>query len=179
MGTSTATTVAKYLSSLPAERRAVVSAVRDVVNANLPEGYEETMQYGMISWIVPLATKPDTYNKQPLVIAALAAQKSFYALYLMGLYIDAGVETWFRGAFATAGKKLDMGKSCVRFTRLDALPLDVVGEAVTKVSPGALIAHHDATHGTKVSATRAKVSTKTKPAPKAKPAKKSSAAKKR
>ena len=150
MATSKATTVAGYLASLPEDRRAAIAAVRDVVNANLPDGYEEAIQYGMISWIVPLSTKPDTYNKQPLVIASLGAQKNHMALYLLGVYGSKKVETWFRKAFADAGKKLDMGKSCVRFTKLDALPLSVIGEVITKVPPKALIEAHDAVHGAKL-----------------------------
>lgn len=146
MMTSKAATVNDYLASLPVDRRAAIAAVRDVVNANLPHGYEEAMQYGMISWVIPLAVKPDTYNKQPLAIASLASQKAHMALYLLGVYGNHRVETWFRKAFAMAGKKLDMGKSCVRFRTLDALPLAVIGEVITKVPAAALIAAHDAAH---------------------------------
>ncbi len=148
-------TVDEYLSSLPADRRAAISAVRDVVNANLPAGYEEALQYGMISWIIPLSVKPDTYNKQPLAIASLASQKSHMALYLLGVYGNAQIETWFRTAFIAAGKKLDMGKSCVRFKSLDALPLPVIGKVMTKVPVAALIAAHDAAHSKAGKATRA------------------------
>ncbi len=172
MVTSKAKTVAAYLASLPEERRAAIAAVRDVVNANLPDGYEEAIQYGMISWIVPFSMKPDTYNKQPLTIASLAAQKNHMALYLLGVYGSKKVETWFRKAFADAGKKLDMGKSCVRFTKLDALPLSVIGEVITKVPPEALIEAHDAAHGAKLTRPAAKKPTAKKPAAKKPAAKK-------
>ncbi len=175
MVTSKATTIDEYLASLPGDRRAAIAAVRDVVNANLPQGYEETMQYGMISWVIPLATKPDTYNKQPLAIASLAAQKNHMALYLLGVYGNPRIETWFRKAFAMANKKLDMGKSCVRFSTLDALPLDVIGEVITKVPPSELIAAHDRAHGKAAKATRAAARAK---APAKKPAAKKPAAKK-
>ena len=113
MASSKATTVADYLAELPAERRAVVSAVRDVVVRNLPAGYRETMNWGMISYEVPLETHPDTYNGQPLAYAGLAAQKNHYALYLSPVYSDPAREQWLRDAFAQAGKKLDLGKSCL------------------------------------------------------------------
>jgi uncharacterized protein YdhG (YjbR/CyaY superfamily) len=173
MESSNRTTVDAYLASLPADRRAAIAAVREVVNANLPEGYEESMQYGMISWIVPLSVKPDTYNKQPLVIASLASQKNHMALYLVGVYGDTKIETWFRKAFAAAGKRLDMGKSCVRFKTLDALPLPVIGEVIEKVPPATLIAAHDAAHG---NAAKAKHAAAKKPAAK-KPATKPAAKK--
>lgn len=173
-----ATTVSAYLASLPGDRRAAISAVREIINANLPTGYEEAMQYGMICWIVPLSVKPDTYNKQPLAIAALASQKRYMALYLLGVYGSPRIETWFRKAFAMAGKKLDMGKSCVRFTTVDALPLPVIGEVITKVSPAQLIASHDEAHSKEARARRSAERTKTKSAA-TKPAAKKPAAKKR
>ncbi len=174
MVTSPAKTVDEYLASLPDDRRAAIAAVRDVVNANLPSGYEETMQDGMISWVVPLSVKPDTYNMQALAIASLASQKSYMALYLLGVYGHPRTEMWFRKAFAMAGKKLDMGKSCVRFKQLDDLPLPVIGEVITKVPASELIAAHDAAHSKEAKAKRASARAKKpakKPAAK-KPAKK-------
>jgi hypothetical protein len=182
MEKSKAATVDEYLASLPDDRRTAISAVRDVVNANLPAGYEETMQYGMISWVIPLSVKPDTYNKQPLAIASLGSQKNYMALYLLGVYGHQRTEMWFRKAFAMAGKTLDMGKSCVRFKTLDALPLPVIGEVITKVPSSELIAAHDAAHSKEAKAARkaakpaAKKTTK-KPAAKT-PAAKKPAAKK-
>lgn len=143
MVSSKATTATSYLAQLPADKRSVISAVRDVVNANLPAGYVEGMMYGMLAWYVPLERYPDTSNGQPIGIAGLAAQKQYNALYLMSVYADRPTETWFRAAFKKAGKKLDMGKSCVRFKSLEDLPLDVIGEAIGKFSVEQLIAKHD------------------------------------
>jgi len=144
MAKSEATTVAEYLDELPAERRAVVSAVRDAVRRSLPAGYEEAMRWGMISYEVPLARYPVTYNKQPLAYVALAAQKSFYTLYLMGAYQDSAQERELREAYARAGKKLDFGKSCLRFKRLDDLELPVVERLVASTTPDELIARYEA-----------------------------------
>ena len=144
MPSSKETTVAGYLASLPAERRKTVEAVRKVIKKNLPKGFEEGMQYGMIGYYVPMSRLADTYNGQPLGIAALAAQKNYYAVYLMGVYGDKAVETWFRDAYKKAGKKLDMGKSCVRFKTLEDLPLDVIGKVIAKVSVDAFVAKHEA-----------------------------------
>ena len=128
MAKSNAGTVREYLSELPAERRNVVSQVRDVILENLPEGYEETMNWGMISYEVPLERYPDTYNGQPLGYLALAAQKNHYAVYAHGIYMDTEGETWVRAEFEKAGRKLDMGKSCIRFRKLEDLPLNVIAQ---------------------------------------------------
>ncbi|HEY1692762.1 MAG TPA: DUF1801 domain-containing protein [Polyangiaceae bacterium] len=139
-----ATTVAEYLASVPAERRAAISAVRNVVRKNLGAGYEEGIQYGMIGWFVPHAVFPAGYHtdpKQPLPFAALASQKNHMALYLMGMYCGCteapgGLTTdaqWFRDAWAKTGKKLDMGKACLRFKKVEDLALDVVGEAIRRI----------------------------------------------
>lgn len=144
MVSSAATTVDLYLASLPADRRAVIARVREVVNAALPRGYEETMQYGMISWIVPRSRLAETYNGQPLALASLGAQKQHMALYLMSVYGDAKLGTWFRGAYQASGKRLDMGKACIRFKVLDALPLDVIGQAISKVPVDAYVAAYEA-----------------------------------
>ena len=147
MASSKAGTVDEYLAELPEDRRAVVSAVRDVVLRNLPAGYREAMGYGMITWGIPLEEYPDTYNGQPLGYAALAAQKNYYALYLMTPYQDPAQEQWLREAFAAAGKKLDMGKSCVRFKKLDDLPLDVIGDVIASTPPEKHIAQYEASRG--------------------------------
>ena len=130
MAQSKATTVEDYLNELPPDRRAVIERVRAVILANLPAGYRETMNYGMISYEIPLERYPKTYNKQPLTYLGLAAQKNHYALYLMCVYGDPAAEQALAQGFADAGKKLDMGKSCLRFRRLDDLPLDVIGRAI-------------------------------------------------
>lgn len=144
MAKSTAATVDAYLAELPAERREVVAAVRDTIRARLPAGYEEAMRWGMISYEVPLARYPRTYNGQPLTYAALAAQKGHYALYLTCAYADAAQAKWLADAFAAAGKRLDMGKSCVRFRRLEDLPLPAVGEAIASTPPDRFIALYEA-----------------------------------
>jgi hypothetical protein len=125
---STATTVEQYLGELTPERRAAVEGVRAVIVENLPEGYEEGMQYGMIGYHVPLARYPETYNGQPLAYAALASQKRYLSLYLYSVYADR--ESSFREAYRQTGKRLDMGKCCVRFRSLDDLPLELIGRTV-------------------------------------------------
>jgi len=130
MPRSSATTPEAYLAELPSERRADIAAVRDVIRKNLPEGYGESMNWGMISYGVPLERYPSTYNKQPLCYVGLAAQKNYNALYLMRVYGDKAQEKRLRDAFKKAGKKLDMGKSCVRFKKAEDLPLETIGEIV-------------------------------------------------
>ena len=144
MATSSATTVEGYLAELPPERRTVIAAVRDVVLRHLPPGYQETMNWGMISYEIPLADYPDTYNGQPLAYAALAAQKRHYALYLTAVYADSAEEARLRERFVQAGRKLDMGKSCLRFRSLDDLALDAIGEAIGSTPPAAFIARYEA-----------------------------------
>jgi Domain of unknown function (DU1801) len=141
---SEAVTVEDYLSSLPEDRRTAVAAVRDVVNAHLPEGYVESMASGMVTWAVPLETYPDTYNGQPLAVAALASQKNHMSLYLMGLYSSDADQEWFEQQYAERGLRLDMGKSCLRFRRLEDVALDVVGEVIARVPPALFIERYEA-----------------------------------
>ncbi|MFN7135049.1 MAG: DUF1801 domain-containing protein, partial [Myxococcales bacterium] len=143
MVSSKATTVKAYLASLPADRRADIEAVREVILKNLPPGYEEGMQYGMISYHVPLARYPHTYNGQPLGIAALASQKQYMSVYLMGAYADPEHERRFTAAWARSGKKLDMGKSCVRFKHAGDLALDVIGELLRSIGVDEFIAMYE------------------------------------
>ncbi len=131
---SEATTADEYLASLPEERREALQAVRQVVLDNLPDGFEECMTYGMIGYVVPLSRYPDTYNKQPLGLAALASQKRYMAIYLTSIYEDAETLAWFTSEYSATGKPMDIGKSCVRFKRLDDLPLDVIGQAIAHTS---------------------------------------------
>jgi sugar/nucleoside kinase (ribokinase family) len=142
---SKANTVADYLAQLPAERRQAIEAVRAVILENLPTGYEESMQFGMIGYAVPLSRYPKTYNGAPLNYAALASQKNHMAVYLMGCYGDEKLARWFETEFEKAGKKLDMGKSCVRFKKLDDLPLDLIGEAVARMPVDDFIALYERT----------------------------------
>jgi hypothetical protein len=146
--TSKAATVEEYLAELPEDRRAALSAVRDVILAHLPEGYEEIMQYGMIGYVVPHSLYPAGYHcdpRQPVSIAGLGSQKNYMSLYLMCVYGDEPTAEWFRAAYAASGKKLDMGKACVRFKKLDDLPLDVIGQAIARVPVQAYIARYEAT----------------------------------
>jgi uncharacterized protein YdhG (YjbR/CyaY superfamily) len=135
--TSNAPSPAEYLESLPDDRREVLAKVRAVIRQNLPKGFVEQMQYGMIGYVVPHEVYPAGYHcdpKQPVTFAALAAQKNYFALYVMTAYMNPAMSGWIQKAFAAQGKKLDMGKSCIRFKKLDDLPLNVIGELIGKVS---------------------------------------------
>lgn len=127
-------TVEEYLSELPADRRAVVSKVRSVILESLPEGYEEAINWGMISYQVPLERYPKTVNGQPLLYAAIGAQKGNYSLYLTNVYQDNKLAAKLRAAYKLSRRHLDIGKSCIRFMRLENLPLDVIGEIVASAS---------------------------------------------
>ena len=172
MVSSAATSVAQYLDQLPPERRAVVSRVRDVVRANLPAGYEESMGWGMICWSIPLSRYPDTYNGQPLGYVGLAAQKNYYALYL-SLYMDPVESAAFARAYEATGRKLDMGKSCLRFRTLDELPLDLIGREIGRTPPEQYIARYERSRaGTPASKPAAKKAGAKKAVKKAAPKKK-------
>ena len=143
----TASTVTQYLAALPADRRAALSAVREVINENLPDGYEEGMQFGMIGWYVPLSMYPAGYGenpKVPLSFVALASQKSGMVLHFLCFYGHPTLSTWFTSEYKKSGKKLDMGKGCVRFKSLEDLALDVVGRTVARVSAEEHMANYQA-----------------------------------
>ena len=139
MARSEAATVDAYLAELPPDRREAIAAVRSVVLDNLPAGYEEVMEFGMISYVVPFSTLPKTYNRKPLQYAALASQKNYMSLYLNNVYGNQQLEKSFVEDYAASGKKLDMGKSCVRFKHLDDLPLDVIGKTIAATSVPELV----------------------------------------
>jgi hypothetical protein len=142
---SKATTVDQYLAELPDDRREALMTIRAAILKNLPKGYEEGMQYGMIGYYVPHSVYPPGYHcdpSQPLPYVCLASQKQHMALY-MGLYMMPELDRWFRDAWAKSGKKLDMGKSCIRFKKLEDLPLKIVGEAVRRVPVKAFIAQYE------------------------------------
>jgi hypothetical protein len=141
---SNAATVADYLASLPPERRKVVSDLRKLIRAHLPKGYVEVMRYGMVCYEIPLSQYPNTYNKQPLSYVAVAAQKNGYSLYLTCAYLDEARAQRLSAAHARAGKKLDMGKSCVRFKSLDALELDAIAEEIASTPPAQFIERYEA-----------------------------------
>lgn len=141
---SKATTVQAYLAELPPDRRAAIQAVREVIRCNLDKDFEEGMQYGMIGYYVPHRVYPAGYHcdpRQPLPYAGLASQKNHMSIYLMSVYGDR--EEWFRQRWAKTGKKLDMGKCCVRFKKLDDLPLDVIAEAIQRVPVKKFIEHYE------------------------------------
>ena len=139
MASSKAATVAQYLAELPPDRRAEIEKVRDLVNGVLPAGYREGMGYGMIGWVVPLETYPDTYNKQPLSYAGLAAQKNYNSLYLNCVYASKERSDRLQAAARAMGKPLDMGKSCIRFKRADDLPLDLIRDEIASTTPDEFI----------------------------------------
>jgi len=143
MPRTTATTVDAYLKELPAERRAVMSQMIDLVRRNIPKGYRESMNFGMISYEIPLETYPGTSNGQPLPYLALAAQKNYYALYLMGAYSDAKQRETLQTAFARSGKTMDMGKSCLRFKNPEDLPLKEIGKIIASMPPKKFIAIYE------------------------------------
>src|SRR5213082_3234392 len=131
-----ASSVPEYLAALPADRRAALSAVRNAINKNLPDGYEEGIQFGMIGWYVPLSKFPAGYGenkKVPLPLVALASQKSGMVLHFLCFYGHPTLSTWFVSEYKKSGKKLDMGKGCVRFKSLEDLALDVVGRTVARL----------------------------------------------
>lgn len=137
---SKAKTVAEYIKGVPADRRASFVTVRTLILKNLPKGYEESVGWGMPVYQVPLKVYPDTYNKQPLMYAALASQKNYLALYLCNVYGLSPLREKLVAAFKAAGKKLDMGKSCIRFQSADDLPLKAIGQIVASTPMAAYVA---------------------------------------
>jgi hypothetical protein len=130
---SKASTVEEYLAGLPEDRRTAIQAVRKVILKNLPKGYEEVLQYGVLGYVVPLKVFPSGYlnrKNEPLPYICLASQKNYMSIYMMSVYGDAEAE--FRKEYQATGKRLDMGKCCVRFRKLEDLPLDVIGKAVAR-----------------------------------------------
>lgn len=143
---SKATSVESYLKELPADRREAILTVRDIILKNIQPGFEEGMQYGMIGYFIPHSIYPAGYHcdpKQPLPYVNLASQKNYMSLYLMSCYSDGEEQDWFRDQFAKAGKKLDAGKCCVRFKKLEDLPLEVIAEAIRRVTVQKHIAHYE------------------------------------
>ena len=131
---SEARTVEEYLAELPEERRSAIARVRATILENLPAGFEEAMNWGMITYQVPLTVHPDTYNKKPLMYAALASQKNHMALYLTSIYMDPAAQAAFEQEYRASGKRYDVGKSCVRFRRIGDLPLDLIGRAIGQMT---------------------------------------------
>lgn len=140
---SDATTPRAYLQALPDDRRRQLTKVRAVIRRNLPHGYVEGMNWGMIVYEVPLRRFPNTYNGQPLAYAALASQARHMAVYLSGIYGSDDLRRWFESEYRTTGLRMDIGKACVRFTSIDQLPLNLIGEAIAAVSVEQFIAMHE------------------------------------
>lgn len=179
---SKAKTVAEYMASLPADRREALAAVRTTILANLDRGFEEGMGYGMIGYHVPHSLYPAGYHcdpKQPLPYAGLASQSGHMSLYLMGVYFDPADAKWLADAWKKAGKKLDMGKSCIRFKKLEDVPLDVVGEAIRRMPMAKYVGLYEAQLALMGKGKSAKAASKKPAAKKAatKPAKKAVAKK--
>jgi hypothetical protein len=143
MASSNVKTVPEYLASLPPARRKVVSAARALVRRHLPKGYKESMMWGMITWAIPLSAYPNTYNKQPLCYAALAAQKNYSTLYLMSASGSDKLHDGLKKAFAKAGKKLDMGQSCLHFNSMDDLVPEAIANVIASTTPAQYIKHYE------------------------------------
>lgn len=134
-----------WLDALPPDRRAAIIAVRKTILDNLAEGFEEVFTGRGFSYQVPLSTYPETYNKKPLMYASLANQSRHMAVYLMALYTVPGAAEAFEAAYRATGKRCDIGKSCVRFKKLNQLPLDLIGESIVSLDvPGYIEAHERA-----------------------------------
>ncbi|HYN65192.1 MAG TPA: DUF1801 domain-containing protein [Candidatus Limnocylindrales bacterium] len=147
MAITSARTPEEYVAQQPPERREALSTLRDVIRRNLPAGYEEGIEFGMISYHVPVERLPKTYNGRPLMYAALANQKHHLSLHLMNVYGDPETGAWFREQWAASGKKLDMGKSCIRIRRLDDVPVDVVGQTIARTPLDRYVAKYESMRG--------------------------------
>ena len=142
-----ALTSEEYLEQLPADRKEAMKILRNTILENLPEGFSETISYGMIGYVVPHSVYPSGYHcdpKQPLPFVSIASQKNFIALYHMGIYADPELLEWFKSEYPKQSKtKLDMGKSCIRFKKPDSIPFKLIGELITKMSPGKWISVYE------------------------------------
>jgi hypothetical protein len=144
---SNAKTAEQYISDLPDDRKEAIITVRKVILKNLPDGYEEAMNWGMITYQVPLETYPNTYNKKPLMYAALASQKNHMAVYLSGIYMSEEARKKFEAEYKATGKRFDAGKSCVRYRKLDDLPIDLIGKSIASIQVDELILQARKAHG--------------------------------
>lgn len=145
MAKSNAQTAEEYIQALPEYRRETIEEIRELILKNLPDGYEETINWGMISYEIPLEKYPDTYNNQPLNYLGLAAQQNHNSLYLMPVYQDEELQEWLEEEFEKAGKKMDMGRSCLRFNMLTDLPLEAIAKVVSYQTPDEFIAAYEET----------------------------------
>ena len=140
-------TVEEYISQIPEERRDAFRKLLETVDANIPKGFQQTMQYGMVTWVVPMETYPAGYHcakDTPLPFLSMASQKSFIAFYNMGIYAEQKILDWFLGEFPNhSKKKLDMGKSCIRFKKVEDITYDLLGELCRKISVDEWIAMYE------------------------------------
>jgi hypothetical protein len=151
---SKATTVAEYIASLPPDRKAAITKIREAIRKNLDEDIEEIMQYGMIGYAIPHRVFPQGCHcnpKQPLPFGGLASQKNHISIYLMDLYADSEQEKKFRAAWEKTGRKLDMGKCCIRFKKLEDCALDVIADHVRKTTAKKYIAWYQSALDTRTS----------------------------
>jgi len=135
--------VQEYINSLPEERKPVINKLREVILNNLPSGFEETINYKMLGYVIPHSLYPNGYHcdpKLPLPFMNIASQKNFVAVYHMGIYSDDKLMNWFKTEYAkVCTRKLDMGKSCIRFKKLDEIPYDLIGLLSSRITPDAWI----------------------------------------
>ena len=130
---SKANNIEQYLNELPDHRKEAISIVKQTILESLPDGYDEVMNWGMITYEVPLETYPNTYNGKPLMYAALASQNNHMSVYLTGCYMSPDIRDQFERAYKNSGKRFDAGKSCIRFKKVDDLPLDILGDAIASL----------------------------------------------
>ena len=144
---SKSNTVAEYVKELPADRQAAIEKLRSVIKKNLPKGYKEEMNYGMIGYVIPHSLYPAGYHckpTDPLPFMNVASQKNFIAVYHMGLYADPILMKWFMTEYPKhSTQKLDMGKSCIRFKKPDQIPFKLIGELTSKMNPAQWIALYE------------------------------------
>ncbi len=136
-----------YIDSLPQDRKRAIGELRRVIRQNLPKGFSEEMQYGMLGYVIPHSLYPDGYHcdpNQPLPFMCIASQKNYIAVYHMGVYADKNLLSWFTSEYRKQSKaKLDMGKSCIRFKNMDQIPFKLIGELAAKITPQDWIAVYE------------------------------------
>ena len=144
---SNANTPEEYIDSLPEDRKSVINELRKMIKKSLPKGFEETMNYGMLGYVIPHSMYPEGYHcdpKLPLPFMNLASQKNFVAVYHMGIYANDELMQWFKDEYAkVVPTKLDMGKSCIRLKKMDQIPYELIGELASKITPQEWIATYE------------------------------------
>lgn len=144
-----AKTIEEYLSQLPIERQQALEQLRSVIKRNLPQGFEETLSYGMIGYVIPHSIYPEGYHckpKEPLPFLSIGSQKNFIGVYHMGIYAFPEVHDWFVQEYPKYVKtKLDMGKSCIRFKKMETIPYELIGELCKKITVDQYITHYEQT----------------------------------